>query len=289
MNLRFTLEKAARDCAVPLGTVEKDYLLTWILWGLSQNPQFSNRAVFKGGTALRKCYFGDSYRFSEDLDFTATQAALTGITLVKQIEIAMRLVEEKITEIGDFTLQWKRYLEKSDHPLGQEAFTIQARFPWQRQPLTTVMVEITLHESVLTPPIILPVLSSYPEIPPCQIPCYSLEEIAIEKLTAILATTKKLHEREWSRSRSRDVYDLWNLFRTYPRHFEPLDLISLLRKKCEPKGHFVSSHSDFWDPKWRSNVEASWTQWLAPLRSQLPPCQIVLEEFRTQLETHLRF
>jgi predicted nucleotidyltransferase component of viral defense system len=25
--------------------------------------------VFKGGTALKRCYFGD-YRFSEDLDFT---------------------------------------------------------------------------------------------------------------------------------------------------------------------------------------------------------------------------
>ena len=27
------------------------------------------RLVFKGGTALKRCYFGD-YRFSEDLDFT---------------------------------------------------------------------------------------------------------------------------------------------------------------------------------------------------------------------------
>jgi predicted nucleotidyltransferase component of viral defense system len=28
-----------------------------------------DRLAFKGGTALKKCYFGD-YRFSEDLDFT---------------------------------------------------------------------------------------------------------------------------------------------------------------------------------------------------------------------------
>ncbi len=30
------------------------------------------RLAFKGGTALKKCYFAD-YRFSEDLDFTLTE------------------------------------------------------------------------------------------------------------------------------------------------------------------------------------------------------------------------
>jgi predicted nucleotidyltransferase component of viral defense system len=29
--------------------------------------------IFKGGTCLRKCYF-PNYRFSEDLDFTSTDA-----------------------------------------------------------------------------------------------------------------------------------------------------------------------------------------------------------------------
>jgi predicted nucleotidyltransferase component of viral defense system len=33
--------------------------------------------VFKGGTALKKCYFGD-YRFSEDLDFTGVGSAPAG-------------------------------------------------------------------------------------------------------------------------------------------------------------------------------------------------------------------
>ena len=36
--------------------------------GLSQSP-LRKRLLFKGGTALKKCYFAD-YRFSEDLDFT---------------------------------------------------------------------------------------------------------------------------------------------------------------------------------------------------------------------------
>lgn len=49
--------------------VEKDYILSCILWGISQSNELKTRLVFKGGTALYKCYFPD-WRFSLDLDFT---------------------------------------------------------------------------------------------------------------------------------------------------------------------------------------------------------------------------
>ena len=49
--------------------IEKDYILSWILKGVSQHEQLSKNIVFKGGTVLKKVYFAD-YRFSEDLDFT---------------------------------------------------------------------------------------------------------------------------------------------------------------------------------------------------------------------------
>jgi len=51
---------------IPEAVLERDYCLSWFLVGLSRNP-LRDRLLFKGGTALKKCYFGD-YRFSEDLD-----------------------------------------------------------------------------------------------------------------------------------------------------------------------------------------------------------------------------
>ncbi len=48
--------------------IEKDYIISWILIGLSENS-LKNNLIFKGGTCLKKCFFLD-YRFSEDLDFT---------------------------------------------------------------------------------------------------------------------------------------------------------------------------------------------------------------------------
>jgi hypothetical protein len=48
--------------------LERDYCLAWLLAVLSESDL---RPVlgFKGGTALKRCYFA-AYRFSEDLDFT---------------------------------------------------------------------------------------------------------------------------------------------------------------------------------------------------------------------------
>jgi len=53
--------------------LERDYCLAWFLAALAETDL---KAVlgFKGGTALKRCYFGD-YRFSEDLDFTLTAQA----------------------------------------------------------------------------------------------------------------------------------------------------------------------------------------------------------------------
>ena len=55
---------------------EKDYFLTVVLKILSESPLFAT-LVFKGGTALHHCYLPQS-RFSEDLDFTSLDKAITG-------------------------------------------------------------------------------------------------------------------------------------------------------------------------------------------------------------------
>jgi len=46
--------------------VEKDYVITWLLLGISDST-LKNVLAFKGGTAFKKAYFED-YRVSEDLE-----------------------------------------------------------------------------------------------------------------------------------------------------------------------------------------------------------------------------
>ena len=64
IDRRDLLEKA-RERKLTLGMIEKDYVLGWLLFGLSG----AKGLTFKGGTALSKIYFPRLWRLSEDLDF----------------------------------------------------------------------------------------------------------------------------------------------------------------------------------------------------------------------------
>ena len=64
------LRAEARRLGVGVEVLLKDYAIGHVLGAIAAEPELANTLVFKGGTALKKLYFGD-YRFSEDLDFTA--------------------------------------------------------------------------------------------------------------------------------------------------------------------------------------------------------------------------
>jgi len=54
--------------------VEKDYVLGWMLAAITAQPLAASAWVFKGGTCLKKCFF-ETFRFSEDLDFSLLKGA----------------------------------------------------------------------------------------------------------------------------------------------------------------------------------------------------------------------
>lgn len=68
-------QQAARD-GVPATTVERDYALAHIVATLGSLAA-GHGLVFKGGTALRLCYFED-YRYSADLDFSVVDGDREG-------------------------------------------------------------------------------------------------------------------------------------------------------------------------------------------------------------------
>ena len=58
----------ARELGVRQGYAEKNYVNSWLLWGIFTSD-YGDNLLFKGGTALSKLYFPRSWRYSEDLDF----------------------------------------------------------------------------------------------------------------------------------------------------------------------------------------------------------------------------
>lgn len=64
----------SREFGLRANVVEKDYVLGWLLAGIFNHPVIGSSFVFKGGTCLKKCFF-ETYRFSEDLDFTLSESS----------------------------------------------------------------------------------------------------------------------------------------------------------------------------------------------------------------------
>ena len=62
------ISKLAHRLGLGDKTIEKDYVLTWVLLAITTSP-LNDLLAFKGGTAIKKIYVPD-YRFSEDLDLT---------------------------------------------------------------------------------------------------------------------------------------------------------------------------------------------------------------------------
>ncbi len=176
--LRTRLEQARKDTGMAWAVLERDYLLSWILAAIGNHEPLRKKLVFKGGTALKKCYFGN-YRFSEDLDFSSLPGVPLGQEMETAIDTVCRDATKMIDEYAPVQIQWERYTEKDPHPGGQEAFAIRAQMPWQRRPQTRVLVEIAVDEKVLCTPCQRPVIARSSSIrgtttaraTPCPNPC----------------------------------------------------------------------------------------------------------------------
>ncbi|MDF1684443.1 MAG: nucleotidyl transferase AbiEii/AbiGii toxin family protein [Legionellaceae bacterium] len=99
----------ARIYNLPANTIEKDYVLNWILAGIAQSQILHKQWIFKGGTCLKKCFF-ELYRFSEDLDFTITALKHRDLEFLRSefIDIGEWIYEHAGIEIspGDIRFEW---------------------------------------------------------------------------------------------------------------------------------------------------------------------------------------
>jgi predicted nucleotidyltransferase component of viral defense system len=177
--------------------LERDYCLAWLLVGLSRSS-LRETLVFKGGTALKRCYFGD-YRFSEDLDFTLIEP-----TLLDAILAGLEAVYAEVQRASGIVVRFVRADRKSHQ--NSHTFYLSYDGPLPAASPKEVKLDVTIREQLVRPVEERAVLRGYeeysdlPEDAPVRV--YALEEIAVEKLVAL---TDK------ARNEPRDLYDLWHL------------------------------------------------------------------------------
>jgi len=285
--LRTRLQEARRRLGIPWEVLERDYLLSWVLAGIGEVADLHGALVFKGGTALKKCYFGD-YRFSEDLDFSALGGAPRGRAMERLVGEACESASRLLDQYAPVVFACERYTEKSPHPGGQEAFVIRARLPWQSTPHTRVMIEITMDERMLTPVEKRTIIHDYGEPLDVEVQVYSIEEVVAEKLRSILQHVAILERRGWARSCARDYYDLWRVMRTYKDRIDLTKFDSLLREKCAVREVSFEGPESFFDGRMLAYVEETWEQSLGPLVPGLASFKTVADALRSEVPALVR-
>lgn len=283
MNLKARLQEHSQKRKVKWEIIEQDYILSWVLEGFSRVPELKDNLIFKGGTALKKTYFGE-YRFSQDLDFSVREDGKNLSDLNGLIQQACAIATHIIQSTGEnVELKSEIYVEKKPHPEGQQAFVIQTRLPWHRDFHTKVYAEVSFQEIILMEPEERKIIHGYRDSLEGFIYVYPLEEIVAEKIRALLQFAKKLHERGWGRSRVRDYYDLWKIMHSYSGELRVGILPALVQKKCSHKGINFGGIEDIFQEKLLLNVEKEWESWLLDIVPDLPKKDVVIEELRKSL------
>lgn len=189
------LQKIANKKKVRDKQIEKDYILSWILHGISKAAFLKSKLIFKGGTALKKFYFQD-YRFSEDLDFTLVDSSITPEEIIDNFKQTFLPVKQK----SNISLEIKNH-ELSKH--GDLQFFIDYIGPLRGGiGSRDVKVDVTYNEIVINAIQSLRMFCEYSDLSNTKtiLPVYSLKEVFIEKLCALI-----------DRTQPRDLYDLWHL------------------------------------------------------------------------------
>lgn len=260
----------SREFGLSANVIEKDYVLGWVLAGISQHADIVPNWVFKGGTCLKKCYF-ETYRFSEDLDFTITdsehldQDFLTG---------CFKDISDWVYDAVGILIP-KELIRFDVYENNRGGISAQGRIGYQG-PLQRkgdpprIKLDLTTDEVLVLEPSLRDVHHPYSDLPHegIKVNCYCFEEVFAEKIRA-------LAERE----RPRDLYDVIHLYRHDELKPDQTLILNTLKKKCEFKKIPIPTMDTFDNRPERSELEAEWANMLAHQLPALPS----FEQFWTEL------
>lgn len=241
----------ARERHLPLTMIEKDYVLGWVLFGLSRIPSL----VFKGGTALAKIYFPETWRMSEDLDFVTAPEKWD--VLAKQIPAALKETAAR-SGIG--------LVIKSQHANpGYLQLKVQYAGPlgmnWLKVDVTPEPATGRVFSKALS--------RSYSDYPDFRVKVESLEEIFAQKLRALVM-----------RKKVRDYYDVWKMGGLKVDRAEIARLFAGKLKVKEVRWHGMR---DLFPTDLHAILAGYWEKELGRLVWPVPEMDCVLKELRASL------
>lgn len=261
--------KLAESFNLRVDIVEKDYVLGWLLAGISAQKNLFQNLIFKGGTCLKKCHL-ETYRLSEDLDYTVLDKKYVDEDfLISSFETVSNWVYENSNiEMPKNLISFKKYKNKKGiiSVRGKIGF----RGPLlQKRNLPKIQLDITASEVLVLKPVKLKVHHPYSDEPKRGITayCYSYVEAFAEKVRALA-----------ERARPRDLYDIVCLFRNKSLLSDHELLLSVLKEKCEHKKMEIPNFKSIKAHEQIDELDTEWKSMLAHQLPFLPPLKIFWRE-----------
>lgn len=185
------IQQIAASLGIRDTQIEKDYVISWVLRGISHHNLLKESLIFKGGTALRKIYI-NNFRLSEDLDFTYNERNFIADELKCSFEEMIGWIanESRISlNIQNETTTFNNFYLNYTGPLGGKGAN------------KSIKIDISIDEILCNNPVEKPIKSLYSDMNEYfSILCYTLNEIFVEKLRSLM-----------QRTMPRDLYDVWYL------------------------------------------------------------------------------
>lgn len=247
--------------------VEKDYMLGWLLAGIANHDETQTWA-FKGGTCLRKCWF-ETYRFSEDLDFTVGHPDILEARYLAQVftEIGTWIRDRSGLEIQATDASFRRRRNRRDEPTIQGRISYVGPLGIPGEP--KVKLDLTADEVVVLPLESRPVFHPFSDVEDsghgetdhlADVNSYALPELLGEKLRALV-----------ERCRPRDLYDIVHTYKHPDLLGQTERVLDVLAKKCAHAGIDVPTLETLRNTPFRSEMETEWANMLGHQLPFLPP------------------
>jgi predicted nucleotidyltransferase component of viral defense system len=196
----------ARSNGIGLPIAERDIILTYVLRILSINK--IPYLAFKGGTCLKKTYFGKTGRFSMDLDFTGIDISLNNLHDKLNDLIHKKKYYDILFEIVEYNISPESYFAvvKYSHEWNTgDKFELQVSF--RERPVLSIQEHLLLEE----------IYFKYLDFKNFAVRCLQKEELLAEKIRAT-----------FQRIRGRDLFDLY-LFAERPFNKDLIKALVVLK------------------------------------------------------------
>ncbi len=253
------LQESATDWGLPITTVERDYVLGWMLWAIGSHQEIKERWIFKGGTCLKKCYM-ETWRFSEDLDFSLLPDSPFNLSTLQELVVTMLSRIQNESGI-DFSVSPPLIKMRPGDKSAEGRVYFRSITGMSHSPLS-IKLDLTVSEPVITTPVPRKIHHTYGDsLPaPAEVFCYSFSELFAEKVRAM-----------GERSRPRDLYDIINLFWRNDRTVDTRAICNVLDQKCKHKGIPLVTYATIEKSPFLNELKSEWGNMLKHQLKELPP------------------